>query len=92
VKKRAPADLEPESTHYRNVDFDAYAVPLDGLVRALGDEALVLYVGGERRRYEAHVDVRGVLVITVYAADPREARIRAKRGRIITAVSSRRHP
>jgi hypothetical protein len=50
--------LEPEPTHYVNVDLDVYAtVPLDGFVQALGDEALVLYVGGKRRKYEAHVEL-----------------------------------
>jgi hypothetical protein len=58
VTKRAPADLEPEPTHYANVDLDVYAgVPLDGFVQALGDEAFVLYVGGARRKYEAHVEL-----------------------------------
>ena len=58
MTKRAPADSEPEPTHYANVDLDVYAnVPLDGFVQALGAEALVLYVGGERRKYEAHVEL-----------------------------------
>jgi hypothetical protein len=56
--KRVSADPRPESTHYANVDLDVYAtVPLDGFVRALGDDALVLYVGGGRRKYEAHVEL-----------------------------------
>jgi hypothetical protein len=58
VTKRAQADLEPEPTQYRNVDLDVYGkVPLDGFVQALGDEAVVLYVGGGRRKYEAHVEL-----------------------------------
>jgi hypothetical protein len=58
VTKRAPTDVEPEPTHYANVDLDVYAaVPLDGFVQALGDEAFVLYVGGGRRKYEAHVEL-----------------------------------
>jgi hypothetical protein len=58
VTKKAPTDLEREPTHYVNVDLDVYAkVPLDGLVQALGDEAFVLYVGGGRRKYEAHVEL-----------------------------------
>jgi hypothetical protein len=57
VAKRAPA-RPGLSTHYLNVDLDVYAtVPLDGIVRALGDEAFVLYVGGSRRKYEAHVEL-----------------------------------
>jgi hypothetical protein len=45
-------------THYLNVDLDIYSrVPLDGFVEALGDDALVLYVGGARRKYEAHVEL-----------------------------------
>lgn len=58
MTKRAPAGLAPEPTHYVNVDLDVYAsVPLDGFVRALGDDAFVLFVGGARRRYEAHVEL-----------------------------------
>jgi len=38
--------------------LDVYAaVPLDGLVQALGDGALVLYVGGGRRRHQAHLEL-----------------------------------
>ena len=45
-------------TRYVNVDLDIYAVtPLDGLVQALGDEVIVLYVGGRRRKYEAHLEL-----------------------------------
>ena len=56
--KRAPAGLGPEPTHYANVDLDVYAVvSLNGFVQALGDQACVLYVGGERRKYEAHVEL-----------------------------------
>ena len=58
MTKRSLADPEPESTHYANVDLDVYSrVPLDGFVRALGDEACVLYVGGGRRKHEAHVEL-----------------------------------
>jgi hypothetical protein len=58
VTKRAPADLGPEPTHYANVDLDVYArVPLDGFVQALGDQVVVLYVGGGPRKYEAHVEL-----------------------------------
>lgn len=58
VTKRTQAGLEPAPTRYANVDLDVYAdVPLDGFVRALGEEALVLYVGGTRRKYEAHVEL-----------------------------------
>ena len=58
VTKRAPVALKPEPTHYVNVDLDVYAaVPLDGFVQALGKQASVLYVGGARRRYEAHVEL-----------------------------------
>jgi hypothetical protein len=32
-------------------------VPLDAFVHALGDEAFVLYVGGGRRKYEAHLEL-----------------------------------
>jgi hypothetical protein len=58
VRTRAPVDLGPEPTYYANVDLDIYAgVPLDGFVQALRDEVLVLYVGGGRRKYEAHVEL-----------------------------------
>jgi hypothetical protein len=58
VTKRVPTDRRPEPTHYANVDLDVYAgVPLDGFVQALGNEAFGLYVGGGRRKYEAHVEL-----------------------------------
>jgi len=58
VKKIPPAALELEPTHYRNVDLDVYAgTPLEGLVQALGDKVIVLYVGGGRRKYEAHMEL-----------------------------------
>jgi len=59
VKKRTRTDREPPPpTHYANVDLDVYArVPLDAFVQALGDEAFVLYVGGGRRKYEAHLEL-----------------------------------
>src|SRR4051812_46724848 len=47
-----------EPTHYMNVDLDIHSrVSLQGLVGAMGDEAFVLYVGGERRRHQAHVEL-----------------------------------
>lgn len=50
--------LESERTHYLNVDLDILApVSLDDLVRGFGDAALILYVGGARRKYEAHVEL-----------------------------------
>ena len=58
MTKNPPAALEPEPTHYRNVDLDVHAsTPLEGLVHALGDKVFVLYVGGRRRKYEAHVEL-----------------------------------
>lgn len=58
MTKRALAARESQLTHYANVDLDVYAgVPLNGFVQALGDEAFVLYVGGGRRRYEAHLEL-----------------------------------
>ena len=55
---RASSRGVAEPTHYANVDLDVYSrVPLDGLVRALGDEAFVLWAGGSRRKYEAHVEL-----------------------------------
>ena len=58
MTKRTLADLEHEPTHYANVDLDVYSrLPLDGLVQALGAAAVVLYVGGGQRKYEAHVEL-----------------------------------
>jgi hypothetical protein len=58
VAKKTPAKLKPEPTHYANVDLDVYSrVPLDGFVQALGDEAFVLFVGGGRRKFEAHLEL-----------------------------------
>jgi hypothetical protein len=45
-------------TKYLNVDLDIFSrVSLKGLVDAMGEEALVLYVGGEKQKYEAHVEL-----------------------------------
>jgi hypothetical protein len=53
-----PSDRTSEPTHYTNVDLDVYAsVPLNGFVQALGNEAVVLHVGGSRHQYEAHVEL-----------------------------------
>ena len=58
MTKRSLADPEPAPTHYVNVDLDVYSrTPLDGFLQALGDEAFVLYVGGGRRKYEAHIEL-----------------------------------
>jgi hypothetical protein len=58
VKKIPPSALEPEATHYVNVALDIYAASsLDGFVQALGDKVLLLYVGGSRRNYEAHMEL-----------------------------------
>jgi hypothetical protein len=47
-----------EPTKFVNVDLDIFSrVPLKGLVDAMGEEAVVLYVGGEREKYEAHVEL-----------------------------------
>jgi hypothetical protein len=41
-----------------NVDLDILSrVSLKGLVDAMAEQALVLYVGGEGQRYEAHVEL-----------------------------------
>jgi hypothetical protein len=57
VRTRAPVD-PGAPTHYANVDLDVYAaVPLDGVVQALGNQVFVLYVGGARRKYEAHIEL-----------------------------------
>ena len=47
-----------ERTHYLNVDLDILsAAALDGLVQAIGDNVSVLYVGGESRQFEAHLEL-----------------------------------
>jgi hypothetical protein len=45
-------------TQYLNVDLDIYSrVSLKGLVDAMGENAFVLYVGGEGRKHQAHVEL-----------------------------------
>ena len=47
-----------QTTQFLNVDLDLYATePLDPLVAAFGKNVLVLYVGKERRRYCAHLEL-----------------------------------
>ena len=47
-----------QTTQFLNVDLDLYATePLDQLVAAFGKNVLVLYVGKERRRYCAHLEL-----------------------------------
>jgi hypothetical protein len=56
--KRATFDISGE-THFMNVDLDVFSSrPLDPLAAAFGKRVIVLYVGGERRRYRAHFEVR----------------------------------
>ena len=58
MKTTPPVTLESEPTRYVNVDLDVYSgTPLDGLVKALGEKVFVLYVGGGRRKYEAHIEL-----------------------------------
>jgi hypothetical protein len=54
-------------------------VPLDGFVQALGDEACVLFVGGGRRKYEAHVEL-ATSHMAMSADDSTVALIRLIRG------------
>jgi len=50
--------LTSEPTHYANVDLDICSrVSLQGLVDAMGGNAFVLYVGGEERKHEAHIEL-----------------------------------
>jgi hypothetical protein len=50
--------LTREPTRFLNVDLDIYSrVPLKELVDAMGAKAIVLYVGGERQKYEAHLEL-----------------------------------
>ena len=55
---KKPVRVEREPTHYLNVDLDIFAsAPLDDLVRAMGERVFVLHVGGQRRKYEAHLEL-----------------------------------
>src|SRR5687767_5037063 len=50
--------LTSEPTHYANVDLDIYSrVSLKGLVDAMGKDVFVLYVDGEKRKHEAHLEL-----------------------------------
>jgi hypothetical protein len=50
--------LTGKQTKYMNVDLDIFShVPLKELVDAIGSEAIVLYVGGEQKKYEAHLEL-----------------------------------
>jgi hypothetical protein len=58
LTRTATARLRCEPTRYINVDLDILSsVPLEALVRAMGEDVLVLHVGGARRRYEAHLEL-----------------------------------
>ena len=46
------------ATHFLNVDLDIYSKhDLQPLVKALGRRVVVLYVGRERRKWSAHLEV-----------------------------------
>ncbi len=46
------------ATHFLNVDLDIYSkYDLQPLVKALGRKVIVLYVGRERKKYSAHLEV-----------------------------------
>ena len=63
AKRRVAARSKPEPTKYLNVDLDIYSrVPLKELVASMGREVLVLYVGGERQKYEAHLELASSLM------------------------------
>jgi hypothetical protein len=71
MPRRTKADLERKpsegrvivyvregETAFLNVDFDILSTaPLDAMVSAFGKSILTHYVGGERRRYEAHLSL-----------------------------------
>jgi hypothetical protein len=49
-------------TAFLNVDLDILsAAPLEPLVSAFGKRVLVLYVGGERHRHEAHLELASLV-------------------------------
>jgi hypothetical protein len=49
-------------TAFLNVDLDILsAAPLEPLVSAFGNRVFVLYVGGARRRYEAHLELASMV-------------------------------
>jgi hypothetical protein len=54
--------VRDEETAFLNVDLDILsAAPLEPLVSAFGKRVVVLYVGGERRRYEAHLELASLV-------------------------------
>jgi hypothetical protein len=63
IARRGQSSHEP--THYINVDLDIQsATALDGLVRAMGDDVSVLYVGGASRQFEAHLELTSLYAST----------------------------
>jgi hypothetical protein len=51
---------EREQTKFLNIDLDILSTsPLEPLVEALGRKVRVLYVGKERRRFGAHLEISG---------------------------------
>lgn len=53
-------ELDESKTHYLNVDLDVWSrTLLEPLAKALQPRLSVLYVGGERRRHEAHFELPG---------------------------------
>jgi hypothetical protein len=47
-----------KTTHFLNVDLDIYSSrDLHPLVKAFGSEVIVLYVGRERGKYVAHLEI-----------------------------------
>lgn len=52
---------DPKTTHFLNVDLDPYSKSnLQSLVAAMGDRVLVLYVGGHKGTYRAHLEPAGL--------------------------------
>jgi hypothetical protein len=61
VESREIVYVPDGETAFLNVDLDILsAAPLEPLVSAFGKRVVILYVGGERRRYEAHLELTSV--------------------------------
>ena len=61
--RRVAARRKLEPTKYLNVDLDIYSrVPLNDLVDSMGRDVLVLYAGGTRQKYEAHLELASSLM------------------------------
>jgi hypothetical protein len=60
-KRMAAKTSDSPETHFLNVDLDIYSKrDLQPLVKAFGSKVHVLYVGRERAKYSAHLEIAGL--------------------------------